>query len=111
LKGIGTIPHYSGSSWTNYQKEAIQTSLGIQVIAVGRTAIWQLNPLYFTSNRDVTVSLGPRSLSWHKMIDLWKLDLETFDENYHRRSVIESIIYSEKESMAEPLLEERREPG
>jgi hypothetical protein len=41
------------------------------------------------------------------MIDLWKLDLETFDENYHRRSVIESIIYSEKESMAEPLLEER----
>jgi len=47
------------------------------------------------------------SSSWHKMIRLWKDNRELFNDEYHRRSVIESVIGAEKQRLGHVLLSKK----
>jgi transposase len=63
---------------------------------------------YFKPQCNAT-SKAKGSRAWHDMINLWKHDPEIFYGNYHRRSVIESIIYSEKERLGYTLFSRKDE--
>ncbi len=39
------------------------------------------------------------SFPWHSMIRLWKDNPELFGREYHRRSVIESVVGAEKQRL------------
>ena len=45
--------------------------------------------------------------AWHKMIRLWKDSKEFFDDEYHRRSIIESVIGAEKQRLGYTLSSRR----
>lgn len=47
------------------------------------------------------------SQAWHEMIRLWKDDEKQFDNEYHRRSVIESVIGAEKQRLGHTLFSKK----
>lgn len=61
---------------------------------------------FFKPMKDATAK-AKGSPSWHKMIRLWKDDKELFDSEYHRRSVIESVIGAEKQRLGYVLCSKR----
>ena len=49
------------------------------------------------------------SQAWHKMIRLWKYNMDTFNETYHRRSIIEAVVYAEKQRLGHTLFSKRED--
>jgi len=63
---------------------------------------------FFKPRKDVT-SKARRSKAWNEMIMLWRDNRGLFDEEYHRRSVIESVIGAEKQRLGHTLFSKNDE--
>ena len=47
------------------------------------------------------------SPAWHKMIRFWKDDEKQFENEYHRRSIIEAVIGAEKQRLGHTLFSKK----
>jgi hypothetical protein len=63
---------------------------------------------FFRPREDATAR-AKGSLAWHRMIRLWRDNKELFDDEYHRRSVIESVIGAEKQRLGYTLFSRRND--
>lgn len=63
---------------------------------------------FFKPRKDVT-SKARRSKAWNEMIMLWKNDRKLFDEEYHRRGIVESIIGAKKQRLGHTLFSKKDE--
>ena len=61
---------------------------------------------FFKPREDATAN-AKSSSAWHKMIRLWKDNKKLFDNEYHRRSVIEAVIGAEKQRLGHTLFSKR----
>lgn len=61
---------------------------------------------FFKPREDATAK-AKGSPSWHKMIRLWKDDKKHFDNEYHRRSIVESVIGAEKQRLGHTLFSKK----
>ena len=82
----------------------------------GDTAYCSRNNCTLTRGRGMKPFFKPRedatakakgSHSWHKMIRLWKDDKKHFDNEYHRRSIVESVIGAEKQRLGHTLFSKK----
>jgi len=62
---------------------------------------------FFKPREDATAN-ARGSTAWHKMIRLWKDNRELFDDEYHRRSIVEAVIGAEKQRLGY-ILSSRRD--
>ena len=63
---------------------------------------------FFKPREDATAT-AKGSSAWHKMIRLWKDNRELFDDEYHRRSIIEAVIGAEKQRLGYTLSSRRND--
>lgn len=61
---------------------------------------------FFKPREDATTN-AKGSSAWHKMIRLWKDKRGLFDDEYHRRSIVESVINTEKQRLGYKLSSKR----
>jgi len=63
---------------------------------------------FFKPRKDTTCK-ARRSKLWNEMIRLWKDDKKLFDKEYHRRSIIESIISAQKQRLGHTLSSRKKD--
>ena len=61
----------------------------------------------FFKPREGATAKAKGSSAWHTMIRLWKDDEKQFENEYHRRSVIEAVIGAEKQRLGHTLFSKR----
>ena len=71
------------------------------------TLTWDKGMKPFFKPREDATATAKGSPAWHKMIRLWKDSEELFDDEYHRRSIIEAVINAEKQRLGYTLSSRR----
>jgi len=61
---------------------------------------------FFKPRSDATAK-AKGSTAWRDMVRCWNDDRQRFDESYHRRSVVESVIGAEKQRLGHTLFSRR----